>query len=101
MKVFSSIFIFCACCSKNFMFVFRITEFTYPIVRLPQSEIKLAGETAYIFRTEHNGKPVYVISLEEEFNGELKVVQPETKSDLGRIEALEKEVYKPLNQKKS
>jgi hypothetical protein len=60
-------------------------------VRLPQSEVNLAGETAYVFKTEYNGKLVYVISLEEEFNGELKVVQPEAKSDLeARIEALEK-----------
>ena len=38
-------------------------EFTYPLVRLPQSEINLAGEIAYIFKTEYNGKPVYVIAL--------------------------------------
>jgi hypothetical protein len=38
---------------------------------------------------------VYVISLDEEFNGELKVAQPEEKSDLeARVEALEKEVFK-------
>jgi hypothetical protein len=38
---------------------------------------------------------VYVISLDEEFNSELKVVQPESKSDLElRIEALEIEVFK-------
>jgi hypothetical protein len=38
-------------------------EFTYPLARLPQSEINLAGEIAYIFETEYNGKPVYVIAL--------------------------------------
>ena len=76
-------------------------EITYPLVRLPQSEINLAGETAYIFKTEHNGKPVYVISLEEELNCELKVVQPEVKSDLEeRVEALEKEVFKASKSKK-
>ena len=70
-------------------------EFTYPIIGLPQSEINLAGETAYVYKTEHNGKPVYVISLEEELNCELKVAQPESKPDLElRVEALEKEVYK-------
>ena len=37
---------------------------------------------------------VYVIALEEELNFELKVSQPEAKSDLeARVEALEKEVY--------
>lgn len=70
-------------------------EITYPLVRLPQSEIDFAGETAHIFKTELNGKPVYVIALEEELHCELKVVQLEEKSDLeARIEALEKEVYK-------
>ncbi len=70
-------------------------EITYPLVRLPQSEINLAGETAYVFKTELNGKSVYVISLDEELNCELKVTQSEVKSDLeARIEALEKEVYK-------
>jgi hypothetical protein len=68
-------------------------EITYPLVRLPQSEVNVAGETAYVFKTEFNGKPVYVISLEEEFNGELEVVQPEAKSNLeARIEALEKKL---------
>jgi hypothetical protein len=76
-------------------------EFTYPIVRLPQSEINLAGEITYIFKAEHNGKPVYVISLEEELNCELKVVQPEANSDfISRIEALEKEVFKASKSKK-
>ncbi len=68
-------------------------EITYPLLRLPQSEMNFVGETAHIFKTEFNGKPVYVISLDEEFNGELNVTQPETKSDIeARIEALEKKV---------
>ncbi|MDQ1253136.1 MAG: hypothetical protein QG646_2284 [Euryarchaeota archaeon] len=72
-------------------------EFTYPIVRLPQSEINLSGETVYVYKTEHNGKPVYVISLEEDLNCELKVVQPDAKNDLeARLETLEKEVFKSL-----
>jgi hypothetical protein len=41
---------------------------------LQQSEINLAGETAYIFKTKYNGKSLSVISLNEEFNGELEVV---------------------------
>jgi hypothetical protein len=77
-------------------------EITYPLVRLPQSEINIAGNTTYIFKTEYNGKPVYLISFDEEFNGELKVAQPEAKNDLeARIEALEKkffEVFKSKNE---
>jgi hypothetical protein len=70
-------------------------KFTYPLLRLPQSEVNLAGETAYVFKTEHNGKPLYVISLDEEFDGKISVIQPESKPDLElRVEALEKEVYK-------
>jgi hypothetical protein len=33
-------------------------EIVYPLIRLPQSEINLAGEVAHIFKTEYNGKPV-------------------------------------------
>ena len=44
---------------------------------------------------------VYVIALEEELNFELKVSQPEAKSNLeARVEALEKEVYKSSNSEK-
>jgi len=72
----------------------------YPLVRFPQSEVSVAGETAYVFKTEYNGKPVYLISLDEDFNGELKVVQPEAKSDLeAGIEALQKEFFKISNKK--
>lgn len=72
-------------------------QITYPLVRLPQSEINLAGEVAHIFKTEYNGKPVYVISFDEEFNGEIKVTQPEVKSDLeARVEQLEKKLYTHL-----
>ena len=73
----------------------------HSLVWLPQSEVNLAGEVAHIFKTEYNGKSVYVIYLDEEFNGELKVTQPEANSDLeARIEAFEKEVYKASKSKK-
>jgi hypothetical protein len=69
-------------------------EITYPLIRLPQSEVNLAGETAYVFKTEYNGKPLYLISLDEEFNCELKVTQPSVKLNLeARVEALEKKLY--------
>jgi hypothetical protein len=75
-------------------------EITYPLIRLPQSEVDLAGEVAHIFKTEYKGKPLYIISLDEEFNGELKVTQQETKSDLElRVEALEKKLYTLLELK--
>ncbi|WP_292372034.1 hypothetical protein [Methanosarcina sp. UBA411] len=77
------------------------TEITYPLVRLPQSEEDLVGEIAYIFKTEYNGKPIYVISLDEELNCELKVIQSEAKSDFEtRIEALEKKLYTLLESEK-
>jgi hypothetical protein len=72
-------------------------DITYPLIRLPQSEITLAGEVTHIFKTEYKGKPVYILSLDEEFDGELKVTQQETKSDLElRVEQLEKQLYKHL-----
>ena len=46
------------------------SQIIYPLVRLPQSEVDLAGETAYVFKKEHNGKSVYVITLREKFNCE-------------------------------
>ncbi len=46
---------------------------TYPLIRLPQSEVNFSGEIAHIFKTDYNGNPVYVISLGEDFNGEIKV----------------------------
>ena len=46
------------------------------------------------------GKPVYVISLDEEFSGEFKVVKPELKSDLqARVESLKKKVFKASKSK--
>lgn len=76
-------------------------EIAYTLIRLPQSEIDHVGETAHIFKTEHNGKPLYVISLDEEFNGEIKVVQPDVKTDLElRVEQLEKEVFNASKSKK-
>ncbi len=44
---------------------------------------------------------MYVISLDEEFDGKISVVQPEIKSGLeARVEALEKEAYKASKSKK-
>ena len=75
-------------------------EISYPLIRLPQSEINVAGQTAYVFKTESNGKPVYVISFDEEINGELKVVQPEVRTNLeSRVEQLEKQLYALLESK--
>ena len=52
-------------------------------------------------KTEHNGKPVYVISLDENFNCELKVTQQKQNLTLKlRVEALEKEVFKASKSKK-
>jgi hypothetical protein len=70
-------------------------EIIYPLIRLPQSEIDISGEIAHIFKTEYNSKPIYIISLDEDFKGEMRVTQPEAISDLkSRLEALEKEVFK-------
>jgi hypothetical protein len=52
------------------------------LIRLPQSEVDLAGEVTHIFKTEYKSKPVYILSLDEEFDGEIKVTQQERKSGL-------------------
>ena len=68
-------------------------QIIYPLIRLPKSEASIAGEHAYIFKTECNGKPLYVISLDENFDGYLKVIQPPEQTSLeARVEALEKQL---------
>ena len=68
-------------------------EITYSLVRFPKSETAIAGETVHIFKTQYNGKPVYVISLDEEFDAELQVTQPQnTRSLESRVESLEKQL---------
>lgn len=65
-------------------------DITYPLIRLPQSYTEIIGETAHIFKTEYNGKPVFILSLEEEFDGELQVIQPSSNSDLeSRLQSVE------------
>ncbi len=62
-------------------------DIVYPLIRLPQSYAHLAGEDAHIFKTEHNGKPLFVVSLDADFEGNVEVVQ---QSDLeSRLETLE------------
>ena len=68
-------------------------EITYSLVRLPKSETAIAGETVHIFKTQYNGKPVYVISLDEEFDAELQVTQPVSNNTLeARVQVLEKQL---------
>ncbi len=68
-------------------------DITYPMVRLPQSHSHLAGETAYIFEIDNNGSPLFIISLDKEFDGNIQVVQPTDNSDLEtRLETLEKQM---------
>ena len=65
----------------------------YYLVRLSKSETDIAGEIVHIFKTEYNGKPVYVISLDEDFDAELQVTQPLTNKSLeSRVESLEKQL---------
>jgi hypothetical protein len=68
-------------------------EITYSLVRLPKSETEIAGKNVHIFKTDYNGKPVYVISLDEDFDGELQVTQPIYNNTLeSRVESLEKQL---------
>ncbi len=64
----------------------------YPLIRLPQSHAHLAGETAHIFEIDNNGKSLFLISLDEDFDGNV-VVQPNTNSYLEtRLSALEQRI---------
>ncbi|MDO9516652.1 MAG: hypothetical protein Q7J10_01255, partial [Methanosarcinaceae archaeon] len=64
----------------------------YPLIRLPQAYAHLAGETAHVFKVDNNGEPLFVISLNKDFDGNI-VVQPNEESDLKtRVESLEKQL---------
>ena len=64
----------------------------YPMIRLPQSYANIAGEVAHVFEIDNNGKPLFLISLNEDFDGNV-VVQPSTNSDLEtRLAALEQRI---------
>ncbi len=68
-------------------------EITYSLVRLPKSETEIAGKNVHIFKTDYNGKPVYVISLDEDFDGELQVTQPIYNNTLeSRVDSLDKKL---------
>lgn len=68
-------------------------DIVYPLIRLPQSYTELIGETAHIFKTEFNGKTLFVLSLEDEFDGELQVVQPSSNSEIeSRLKAVENQL---------
>lgn len=65
----------------------------YPLIRLPKSHAHLIGETAHIFDIDNNGKPLLVISLDKDFNGDIKIVQSSPHSDLEtRLKTLEKQM---------
>ena len=63
----------------------------YPLLRLPQSHANLVGETAHIFKIDNNGKPLFVISLDEDFTPALEVIQP-TSDIESRVKSLEKQL---------
>lgn len=65
----------------------------YPLIRFPQSYAHLAGGTAHIFEIDNNGKPLFVISLDENFDGNLEVIQPSDNSALEtRLASLEQRI---------
>ncbi len=64
----------------------------YPMIRLPQSYANITGDVAHVFEIENNGKPLFLISLDENFD-ENVVVQPTTQSDLEkRVASLEQQL---------
>lgn len=84
-------------------------DIEYPLIRLPKSHAHLAGETAHIFEIDNNGKPLFVISLDEDFDGNIKVIQPNINSETenrlnyleSRIESLEKSLSESKKQSSS
>lgn len=46
-------------------------NYVYPRVRLPEQYAELIGETTYIFEDTYNGKKVFVLAFDEDFDGEV------------------------------
>ncbi|WP_406660584.1 integrase [Methanolobus sp. ZRKC3] len=59
---------------------------------MPQSYAALIGDNAHVFETEYNGKPLFLVSLDEDIDENL-VVQPAAQATLeSRFEAVEKQL---------
>ncbi len=66
----------------------------YPMIRLPQSYANIAGEVAHVFEVDNNGKPLFLISLDEDFDSNI-VVQPNDQNNLEtRLASLEQRIIK-------
>ena len=65
----------------------------YPLVRLPSSCAHLVGEQAHVFETEINGKTLFIVSTDEDFDEDSIVVQPKREYDIeSRLERIEREL---------
>ena len=65
---------------------------SYPLIRLPQEYSKLAGEMAYVYKIEYKDKPLFVISFDEYFEGEVVVHSKNERILEQRLEELERKV---------
>ncbi|WP_342305741.1 hypothetical protein [Methanolobus sp. ZRKC5] len=77
---------------------FKVTQhkpkanISYPMVRLPQSYSEIIGETAYVYEIDSSGKPVFVISFDEDVD-ENSVAQHFVQSNLEtRLGSIEKKL---------
>ncbi len=75
---------------------------SYPMMRLPSSHAHLIGEQAHVFEAEIDGKTVFIMSTDGDFDENSIVVQPKSDFDLeSRFESLEKRLLERLESQKN
>ena len=65
---------------------------SYPLIRLPQEYADLAGKVAYVYKIEYKDKPLFVISFDEDFDGEVVVHSPNDRILEQRLKEVERKV---------
>jgi hypothetical protein len=81
----------------------------YPVIRLPLKFKSLAGRTAHVYQTQNNGKPAFLITIDEEVgnlvatNGvdkRLSALESKTDTILQFLEANNSECYSITKKKR-
>ncbi len=59
---------------------------TYPLIRLPETHLDLAGDTVHMYEGQYKGRRVFVLYPDEDFDGE--VTQPLRNSNESIVQLL-------------
>ena len=68
---------------------------TYPLVRLPETHLDLAGDTVHIYETYYKSKRMFVLAPDDGFDGE--ITQPLDNSTETIVQLLQNITQSPIN----